>query len=113
MTNTTPVQDQAIQAMMAGIVGAKVFDRLFSEIYFDEIDGTMLYAFDKDEDLAAGIEVEYSLHIAAITSQILRDRVDIVVVTAKGFAARYRTGGPPLGAGLLLVELVKLYRFFL
>jgi hypothetical protein len=37
------VQDYAIQARMAVIVGAKTFDRLFSGIRFDEVDGPMLY----------------------------------------------------------------------
>jgi hypothetical protein len=37
------VQDQAIQARMALIVGAKTFDRLFAGIRFDELDGYLLY----------------------------------------------------------------------
>jgi hypothetical protein len=41
----TEVQDQAIQARMAFIVGAKTFDRLFAGIRFDEADGPLLYAY--------------------------------------------------------------------
>ena len=83
MIKIPPVQDQAIQAMMASVVGAEVFDRLFAGIHFDEVDGTMLYAFAKNEYLAAEIEDEFSLHIAAIASRVLRKRVDIVVVMPK------------------------------
>lgn len=34
----TPVQDQAIAARMALIVGATTFDRLFASVRFDEVD---------------------------------------------------------------------------
>ena len=34
----TEVQDQAIQAKMALIVGANTFDRMFAGVRFDEID---------------------------------------------------------------------------
>jgi hypothetical protein len=38
----TLVQEQAITARMALIVGAKVFDRLFLGVQFREIDGDLL-----------------------------------------------------------------------
>ncbi|WP_409191117.1 hypothetical protein [Bradyrhizobium sp. RDM4] len=83
MMKLTLVQDQAIQALMAGVVGAETFDRLFAGIRFDRIDGTMLYAFAKDEAIASDIEDSYSPYIAAVASQILDKQVDIVVVMPK------------------------------
>jgi hypothetical protein len=84
ITNEThPRSDQAIQARMALIVGAKKFDKLFAGIRFDELDGYLLYAFAKDEDCAADIEDEYSLHIATIASGILQKNVDVVLVLPK------------------------------
>lgn len=83
MMKLTEVQDQAIQALMAGVAGAEIYDRLFAGIRFNEIDGTMLYAFAPDEDLAAEIEDGFSLHIAAIASLVLKKNVDIVVVMPK------------------------------
>ncbi|MET4390905.1 hypothetical protein ABIB73_006691 [Bradyrhizobium sp. F1.4.3] len=83
MTNLTPVQDQAIQALMAGVVGAETFDRLFAGIRFDKIDGTMLYAFAKDEEIASDIEDGYSLYIASVAARVLKRQVDIVVVMPK------------------------------
>ena len=83
MMKLTLVQDQAIQALMAGVVGAETFDRLFAGIRFDKVDGTMLYAFARDEAIASDIEDSYSPYIAAVASQILDKQVDIVVVMPK------------------------------
>jgi hypothetical protein len=58
------VQDQAIAARMALVVGADNFDRLFRGISFDEFDGTVLYAYAADEYRAAEIEDTFSLHIS-------------------------------------------------
>jgi hypothetical protein len=77
------IQDLAIQARMALIVGAKTFDRLFAGIRFDEADGGLLYAYAKDEQSASEIEDEFSLHISIIASQILRQHIDVVVVMPK------------------------------
>jgi hypothetical protein len=74
------VQDQAIQARVALIVGAKTFDRLFAGIRFDELDGPLLYVYAKDEETASQIEDDYSLHISTIASNILGQEVEIVVV---------------------------------
>jgi hypothetical protein len=81
----TIVQDQAIQARMALIVGAKTFDRLFAGIRFDELDGPLLYVYAKDEQSAADIEDDFSLHIATISAGILKQEVEIVVVMPKVF----------------------------
>ena len=83
MMKLTLVQDHAIQALMAGVVGAETFDRLFAGIRFDRVDGTMLYAFATNEEIASDIEDSYSPYIAAVASQILDKQVDIVVVMPK------------------------------
>jgi hypothetical protein len=77
------VEDHAIQARIALIVGAKTFDRLFAGIRFDETDGPMLYAYAKNEDVAAEIEDEFSLHIAIIASKIVGREIELVVVMPK------------------------------
>jgi hypothetical protein len=77
------VEDQAIQARIALIVGAKTFDRLFAGIRFDETDGPMLYAYAKNEDIAAEIEDEFPLHIATIASKIVDREIELVVVMPK------------------------------
>jgi hypothetical protein len=79
----TDVQDQAIQARMALIVGATIFDRLFAGIRFDETDGPLLYVYAKDEETAAEIEDNFSLHIANLATGILKQEVEIVVVMPK------------------------------
>jgi hypothetical protein len=77
------IQDQAIQARMALIVGAKTFDRLFSGIRFDELDGPLLYVYAKNEEIAAEIEDNYALHIAIVASKIIGQEVEVVVVLPK------------------------------
>jgi hypothetical protein len=79
----TTIEDLAIQARMALIVGAKTFDRLFAGIRFDEIDGPLLYVFAKDDDAAAEIEDNYSLHISIIATKITGREIEIVVVLPK------------------------------
>lgn len=77
------VQDQAIAARMALVVGADNFDRLFRGIQFDEFDGTVLYAYAADEYRAAEIEDTFSLHISTIAAGILKQEVPIVMVLPK------------------------------
>jgi hypothetical protein len=62
------VQDQAIAARMALIVGADNFDRLFRGVRFDEVDGDILFAYAADEYRAAEIEDNFALHISIIAS---------------------------------------------
>ncbi|OPY95939.1 hypothetical protein A5906_05685 [Bradyrhizobium sacchari] len=83
MIKLTLVQDQAIQALMAGIVGAKTFDHVFAGIRFDEIEGTMLYAIARNEDVASDIEDGYAPLIAALASRVLGKQIDVVVVMPK------------------------------
>ncbi|QAU36674.1 hypothetical protein XH86_02430 [Bradyrhizobium guangdongense] len=83
MMKLTRVQDHAIQALMAGIVGAETFDQVFAGIRFDEVEGSMLYAFARNEDVASDIEDSYSPLIAAVASRVLGKQVDLVVVMPK------------------------------
>ena len=76
----TPVQDQAIAARMALIVGADNFDRLFRGVQFDEFDGAVLYVYAVDEYRAAEIEDTFSLHISTIAAGILEREIPIVMV---------------------------------
>lgn len=80
------VQDQAITARMALIVGARTFDRLFSGIRFDEVDGDILYVFVNGEDRAAEIEDRFSLHISIAATDILKRDIGIVLVLPKQLA---------------------------
>ena len=77
------IEDHAIQARLALIVGAKTFDRLFTGIRFDESDGPLLYVYARDEETAVEIEDNYALHIAIVASGILKREIEIVVVLPK------------------------------
>jgi len=79
----TPVQDQAITARMALIVGGARFDRLFAGVSFDELDGDILYVYAKDEQTAAEMEDNFALHISIIATDILKHEVGIVLVLPK------------------------------
>ncbi|WP_346283203.1 hypothetical protein [Bradyrhizobium sp. BRP22] len=70
---------------MALIVGAKTFDRLFAGIHFDELDGDILFVYAKDEETAAQVEDNFSLHIQIIAANILKREVNIVMVLPKQF----------------------------
>lgn len=76
----TNVQDQAIAARMALIVGADRFDRLFRAVRFDEVDGDILYVYAQDESAAAEMEDEFALHISIIASKILEREINVVLV---------------------------------
>ena len=79
----TSVQDQAITARMALIVGGATFDRLFTGVRFDEVDGDILYVYAKDEEAAAEIEDNFALHISIIATDILKREISIVLVLPK------------------------------
>jgi hypothetical protein len=82
----TPVQDQAITARMALIVGGTTFDRLFSGVRFDEVEGDVLYVYAKNEETAAEMEDSFALHISIIATDILRREVGIVLVLPQQLA---------------------------
>lgn len=77
------IQDFAIQARVASVIGATVFDRVFAGISFAEIDGPLLYVFARDEANAGEIEDDFALMIADIASRILQREVELVVVLPK------------------------------
>jgi hypothetical protein len=79
----TVVQDYAIQARLAAVIGATMFDRVFAGIKFAETDGPLLYVYARDESCAAEIEDDYSLLIADVASRILKREVELVVVLPK------------------------------
>jgi hypothetical protein len=82
----TPVQDQAITARMALIVGGSTFDRLFSGVRFDEVDGDILYVYARNEETAAEMEDSFALHISIIATDILEREVGIVLVLPQQLA---------------------------
>jgi hypothetical protein len=83
MTLLSPIEDQAIAARMALIVGGITFDRLFVGVRFDEVDGDILYVYAKDEETAAEMEDSFALHISIIATDILRREIGIVLVLPK------------------------------
>ena len=66
----TLVEDHAITARMALIVGGPTFDRLFAGVRFHELDGDLLYVYAKDEEAAAEIEDTFALHISIVATDI-------------------------------------------
>ena len=79
----TQIQDFAIQARVASVIGATVFDRVFAGTRFAEIDGPLLYVYARDEACAGEIEDDFSLMIADVASRILRREIELVVVLPK------------------------------
>lgn len=77
------VEQQAITARIAMIVGAEEFDRLFLGIHFSEVEGDILYAYVPEHDEAEEIEDKYALHISIVASSILGRAIGIVVVLSK------------------------------
>jgi hypothetical protein len=79
----TQIQDLGIQARVASVIGAKVFDQVFAGIKFAEVDGPLLCVYARDAPCAAEIEDEFSFMIADIASWILQREVELVVVLSK------------------------------
>lgn len=79
----TLIQDFAIQARVAAVLGARVFDRVFAGVRFAEVDGPLLYVYARDELAAAEIEDDFALQIVDVASAILRHQVELVVVLPK------------------------------
>ena len=79
----TQIQDYAIQARVAAILGASEFDRVFAGIRFAEVDGPLLYVYARNEGTAAEIEDDFAELIADIASRILKQAIDVVVVLPK------------------------------
>jgi hypothetical protein len=81
----TQIQDYAIQARMAAVLGASEFDRVFAGIRFTEVDGPLLYVYARNEATAAEIEDDFALLIADVAGHILKQAIDVVVVLPKVF----------------------------
>jgi hypothetical protein len=79
----TLTQDYAIQARVAAVLGAIVFDRVFTGARVAEIDGPLLYVYARDEQTAAEIEDDFALLILDAASGILEHEVELVVVLPK------------------------------
>jgi hypothetical protein len=79
----TLTQDFAVQARVASVIGATVFDRVFAGVRFAETDGPLLYVYARSEASAAEIEDDFSLLIADIASRILKRGGELVVVLPK------------------------------
>jgi hypothetical protein len=77
------IQDYAIQARVASVLGAKEFDRVFVGVRFAVLDGSLLYVYAKDENTAADMEDDFALLIADIAGRILKQTIDVVVVLPK------------------------------
>jgi hypothetical protein len=77
------VQDYAMPARLAAVIGATVFDRVFAGVKFAETDGPLLYVYARDESCATEIEDDFSLLIADVASRILKREVELVVVLPK------------------------------
>lgn len=77
------VQDQALQARIAAVVGADEFDRLFAGVNFAEVEDCILYVNATDSEIADEIEDTYSLHIATLASGILDREIEFVMVFPK------------------------------
>jgi hypothetical protein len=65
---------------VAAVIGANVFDSVFSGVRFAETDEPLLYVYSRDEGTAAEIEDDFSYLIADAASQILNREVELVVV---------------------------------
>ena len=79
----TLTQDYAIQARVAAVIGASVFDRVFAGVRLAETDGPLLYVYAKDESAAAEIEDDFSLLIAEVACRLLKREIELVVVLPK------------------------------
>jgi hypothetical protein len=76
-------QDLAIAARMALIVGGATFDRLFTGVRFDEVDGDILYVYAQNEETAAEMEDNFALHISTVATDVLKCEVGIVLILPK------------------------------
>jgi hypothetical protein len=77
------VQEQAITARIALVVGAKEFDRLFQGVQFSEADGDILFCFALNEEFAAEMDDKYALHISIIATDVLKREIGTVMVLPK------------------------------
>jgi hypothetical protein len=75
------IQHYAIQAHMAGAVGAEIFDKVFASVRYDDLHGNMLYVSARDKEAADEVASTYSrLEIASI---VLETRIGVLIVLPK------------------------------
>ena len=79
----TDIQNYAIQARLASVLGASEFDRVFAGVRFAEVDGPLLYVYARDEGTAAEIEDDFALLVIDVAARILKREIDVVVVLPK------------------------------
>jgi hypothetical protein len=77
------IQNLALQARIAAVVGAEEFDRLFAGVDFAEVEDCILYIHAADSEAADEIEDSYSAHIAKLATGILRKEIEFVMVFPK------------------------------
>ena len=74
------VQSLAIAARMAAVVGSETFDRLFTGVEFNEVDGDILFVYARSKDSAAQMEERFALHISTIAAENLGRDIGVVMV---------------------------------
>lgn len=77
------IENFALQARIAAVVGAEEFDRLFAGVDFAEVEDSILYINAADSEAADEIEDSYSVHIAKLATGILRREIEFVIVFPK------------------------------
>ena len=77
------IQNLALQARIAAVVGAEEFDRLFAGVDFAEVEDCILYVHAADSEAADEIEDSYSVHVAQLATGILRKEIEFVMVFPK------------------------------
>ena len=76
-------QDNAIQALIGRLIGATAYDRLFSGVRFDEIDEGVLFLYIHDEGVVDEIELLYTLEIATIAEDVLKQDIETIMVLGR------------------------------
>ncbi|MBI3699158.1 MAG: hypothetical protein HY242_01755 [Afipia sp.] len=83
MASVSLVQAQAISARIALVVGAENYDRFFAGVEFSEVKDKILYVFAPTEEIASEVEAAFSLHLAIIATDILKQDVDFALVVPR------------------------------
>jgi len=73
-------EDFAIQAKVAGLLGAEIYDDLFDSVSFAEVDQDVLLAYVNDAGKADDIESMYCFEISAAAETVLKRKIELVMV---------------------------------
>jgi hypothetical protein len=79
----TKAQQQQIEAMLGFMLGAEVYDQVFSGVVCGNVDNKTVSLFVDNEDRARLINTEYSWHVAVIVESILKAPVRFVNVVPR------------------------------